>query len=149
MPWLATSTLATGMERLCSYVLHEKVAIGTSALPGVSSVMDGPGPSIAVDKWTSCYSHVHLTRRRRRRRAVAAQCQVVVHPNGLPHLQNPWKLWEATLKTLGDLGKLCRPEPAPPERLIAAQDGMRIDLGDASLEVATPGHAPPHKLFRP
>ena len=159
MPWLAMidpGGVVPGMERfLCSYVLlHRKVAIvdvGPSCC--VSSVMEGlKALGIAAERVDFLLtSHVHLDHGGGVGAALKLlpNARAVVHPNGLPHLQNPWKLWETTLKALGDLGEAYgRPDPAPPERLIAARDGMRIDLGVASLEVLfTPGHAPHHISF--
>ncbi|MDO8472796.1 MAG: MBL fold metallo-hydrolase, partial [Dehalococcoidia bacterium] len=73
----------------------------------------------------------------------------IVHPGGVPHLEKPWKLWEASLKTLGDLAEAYgQPEPVPPGRLVPASEGMQIDLGDLQLETLhTPGHAPHHLSF--
>lgn len=76
--------------------------------------------------------------------------RVVVHPKGVPHLVNPGKLWEASINTLGDMARQYgRPHPVPPERIIAAEDGSNIALGDKiELEaIYTPGHAAHHLSF--
>lgn len=76
--------------------------------------------------------------------------RVVVHPRGAPHLANPDKLWEGSLKTLGELAKKQgRPQNVAPERIIAAEEGTIIPLGDEfELEVIhTPGHAAHHMSF--
>ena len=72
--------------------------------------------------------------------------RVVVHERALPHLVNPEKLWNASLQTLGDLAiKYGEIEPVPAERIIAAQDNMKLDLGGMELEIYfTPGHAIHH-----
>ncbi len=75
--------------------------------------------------------------------------KVVVHPRGIQHLVSPHRLWEASLKTLGDLArKYGRIEPVPQERIIAAEDGMTLDLGGRLLKVLhTPGHAVHHVSY--
>jgi glyoxylase-like metal-dependent hydrolase (beta-lactamase superfamily II) len=75
---------------------------------------------------------------------------VVVHPKGAPHLANTEKLWEGSLKVIGDLAvQYGRPKNIPKERVIAAEDGLLIALGNGiELEVIhTPGHAAHHLSF--
>ncbi len=73
--------------------------------------------------------------------------QVLVHPQAGKHLVDPSILWEASLAALGSLaltyGKI---EPVPPERIVLAEDGMSLDIGNGlNLEIYhTPGHAPHH-----
>jgi len=75
------------------------------------------------------------------------RARVLAHSQALRHLVDPTKLWEASLKTLGDLplqyGSI---EPVPEDRVAAATDLMNIPLGEGlNLEVhLTPGHAPHH-----
>lgn len=72
---------------------------------------------------------------------------VVAHDRALPHLVNPTKLWEASLRVLGDLAtRYGAIEPVPEDRIVAAEDAMELDLGNGlRLEVyLTPGHAPHH-----
>jgi len=76
--------------------------------------------------------------------------QVVVHPRGAAHLVNTEKLWQGSLQVLGDLAeKYGRPPNIPQERVLPAEDGMRIGLGNGiELEVIrTPGHAAHHLSF--
>jgi glyoxylase-like metal-dependent hydrolase (beta-lactamase superfamily II) len=75
------------------------------------------------------------------------RAKVFAHSQALRHLVDPTKLWEASLKTLGDLAiQYGRIEPVPEDRLAAATDLMTIDLGRGLvLEVhLTPGHAAHH-----
>ena len=75
------------------------------------------------------------------------RANVVVHPRGRSHLVNPDRLWEASLKTLGELAvKYGKIEPVPEDRIMVATDGMKLDLGDGVvLEIyLTPGHAAHH-----
>ena len=72
--------------------------------------------------------------------------KVIVHGRGVRHLVDPSALYRSSLETLGELvikyGKI---DPVPPDRIIAAEEGMVIDLGGASLQlVMTPGHAAHH-----
>ena len=81
---------------------------------------------------------------------VLPNATVIVHPRGASHLANPEKLWEGSLKTLGDLAeKYGRPQPVPQERIIAAEDGMQFEAGrGVKMEaIHTPGHAAHHMSF--
>ena len=72
---------------------------------------------------------------------------VIVHERGIDHLVDPTMLWEASVKTMGDTAiKYGEPEPVPRDRLTAATDGMKVDLGQGTvLEIyLTPGHALHH-----
>ncbi len=75
------------------------------------------------------------------------RARVVVHSRAIPHLVDPTRLWESSLKTLGDLAvKYGQIEPVPENRIIAARDLMELDLGqNLKLTILlTPGHAPHH-----
>ncbi len=73
--------------------------------------------------------------------------RVLAHHRARPHLIDPTALWEASLKTLGDIplryGKV---EPVPEDRILDAADRMKLELGGGlTLEVyLTPGHASHH-----
>ncbi|MCL0050324.1 MBL fold metallo-hydrolase [Dehalococcoidia bacterium] len=76
--------------------------------------------------------------------------RVIVHPRGAAHLVNTEKLWQGSLQVLGDLAeKYGRPPNIPQERVLPAEDGMRIGLGnEVDLDVIhTPGHAAHHMSF--
>ncbi|MCL0092735.1 MBL fold metallo-hydrolase [Dehalococcoidia bacterium] len=76
--------------------------------------------------------------------------RAIVHPKGAAHLVNTEKLWQGSLQVLGDLAeKYGRPPNIPQERVLPAEDGMRIGLGKGvELEVIhTPGHAAHHLSF--
>jgi glyoxylase-like metal-dependent hydrolase (beta-lactamase superfamily II) len=75
------------------------------------------------------------------------RARVLAHSLALRHLVDPTRLWDASLKTLGDLAlQYGRIEPVPEDRVAAATDLMTIDLGRSLvLEVHhSPGHAPHH-----
>jgi glyoxylase-like metal-dependent hydrolase (beta-lactamase superfamily II) len=73
---------------------------------------------------------------------------VVVHERGARHLVDPTRLVESAGRVYGPLldelyGRL---DPVPADRLVAAGDGFRVDLGDGQslLMVSSPGHAKHH-----
>ena len=69
---------------------------------------------------------------------------VVCHETGLPHLVDPEKLWQGTVKTLGDTGRAYGEiRPVAPDRLINARDFS----AETVKPVLTPGHAPHHVSF--
>ncbi len=73
--------------------------------------------------------------------------QVLVHPRAYNHLVDPAVLWQASQHTLGSLAlKYGKIEPVPADRILIAEDGMKLDLGNGmKLELyQTPGHAPHH-----
>ncbi|MEM2105736.1 MAG: MBL fold metallo-hydrolase [Candidatus Bathyarchaeia archaeon] len=76
--------------------------------------------------------------------------KVVVHPRGAPHLVNPEKLWQQSRQVLGNITEIYgAPEPVPEERIIAANDGMILDVGDnVKLKaIETLGHASHHLSY--
>lgn len=66
---------------------------------------------------------------------------IVTHKIGIPHLIDPERLWQGSLKTLGDVGRgYGKISPVEGWRFIAAQEftSKHISL------LNTPGHAPHH-----
>jgi len=73
--------------------------------------------------------------------------RVLAHSRARRHLVDPTALWKASRETLGELAlKYGRIDPVPENRIIAAEDGMKLDIGERlPLEIhLTPGHAPHH-----
>lgn len=73
--------------------------------------------------------------------------RVLVHPRGRSHLIDPTALWNASLETSGEQAiKYGQIEPVPEEKILVAEDGMKLDLGKGLvLELyMTPGHAAHH-----
>ncbi len=72
--------------------------------------------------------------------------RVIVHERGAPHLVDPTRLWEGSQQVLGEVALKYQPiEPVSEDRLITAEIGMLVDLGETEIEVMdTPGHAPHH-----
>ncbi len=76
--------------------------------------------------------------------------KVIVHPRGAPHLANPEKLWQQSKLVLGNITELYgKPEPVPPERIIATENGETFSLGEnVNLRVVeTLGHASHHQSY--
>lgn len=68
----------------------------------------------------------------------------VCHDKAIPHLVDPTRLWQGSLKTLGDLAETYGPiRPVARERLIPHSEAPEqgIDI------IETPGHAPHHLSF--
>ncbi|MCR4818195.1 MAG: MBL fold metallo-hydrolase [Fretibacterium sp.] len=70
--------------------------------------------------------------------------QVLAHPRAFRHLREPQKLWDASVRTLGDIALMYgEPAPLPPSVPLLEQDP------DGLIEVfLTPGHAPHHISLR-
>ena len=77
------------------------------------------------------------------------EAKVIAHPLGVKHLADPSKLWKASSSILGSLAEIYgQPVPADASRIIAARDGLRVNLGGEELVVIhSPGHAPHHAAF--
>lgn len=77
--------------------------------------------------------------------------KVFVHPIGLPHLNQPEKLWNSAAMIYGDdmdrlWGKMF---PIDLENLVGVEDGDEITLGDTTIKVwYTPGHAVHHNAYQ-
>ena len=70
---------------------------------------------------------------------------IVCHPAGIPHLIDPTRLWQGTVKTLGRTGELYGPvQPIVPERLL---DAATFSV-EGILPVMTPGHSQHHVAYR-
>jgi len=95
-------------------------------------------------------THVHLDHAGGAGRLAAAlpRAKVVVHPRGAAHLIEPSLLIAATKAVYGEqrfkavYGEIVA---IPESRVLMAEDGQRINLGDRTLEcLHTPGHALHH-----
>jgi len=69
---------------------------------------------------------------------------IICHDKARPHLIDPEKLWQGTVKTLGDTGRAYgKIEPVPEKYLISAQNFSTPVI----QTFLTPGHAPHHISF--
>jgi glyoxylase-like metal-dependent hydrolase (beta-lactamase superfamily II) len=77
--------------------------------------------------------------------------KIYVHPIGLPHLQNPEKLWNsAKMIYQDDMDRLWgNMEPIAEDLLIPADDGDVFNIGGVEIQVHyTPGHAVHHNAYQ-
>lgn len=98
-------------------------------------------------------THVHLDHAGGAGRLALAfpRATIVAHPLGVPHLIDPRRLLASAARVpgapgepSGAAGRSCM-QPIRSQRVRAAVDNERIDLGDRALEVLfTPGHARHH-----
>ncbi|MHA2182344.1 MAG: MBL fold metallo-hydrolase [Promethearchaeota archaeon] len=70
--------------------------------------------------------------------------KIICHPNGIPHLINPDKLYEKTLKVLGKGGELAGKFLSVPKDRIISQNN--IEQGTIKV-IETLGHAPHHQCY--
>ncbi|MBI2854190.1 MAG: MBL fold metallo-hydrolase [Chloroflexi bacterium] len=151
-----TGDAVPGMEGfICSYVLQR----GKTAIVdvGPSSCIPGLLEGLALldicpaDVDYILTSHIHLDHGGGLAAALGFMpgAKAFVHPNGIRHTERPVKLWEASLRTLGNVAEMYgRPGPVPSDRLVPAEDGIAISLGNTALTVLfTLGHAPHHMSF--
>lgn len=69
---------------------------------------------------------------------------IVCHESGIRHLKNPSRLWEGSLKTLGQTAQAYGPiEPVRPDQLYDASEFQ----GHGVTPLLTPGHAPHHVSY--
>jgi len=88
--------------------------------------------------------------RPRRGAAAHPNAIVVAHPRAIRHLADPSRLIGAVREASPDLFPLYgEPIPIPEDRLHAAADGERFEVGGGLVFEAThaPGHAPHHVCF--
>lgn len=66
---------------------------------------------------------------------------IVCHPKAVPHVEDPQRLWEGSLKTLGEVARGYGPiDPVKSGQIVPAD---RFDANGITA-VPTPGHAPHH-----
>jgi glyoxylase-like metal-dependent hydrolase (beta-lactamase superfamily II) len=75
---------------------------------------------------------------------VFPEARVVCHEKAVPHLVDPTRLWEGSLKVLREVARVYHePAPVPAEAITTAAEvearGIRV--------IPTPGHAPHHLSF--
>ena len=76
--------------------------------------------------------------------------KLIVHPRGIPHLEDPQTLWVQARKALGKIVDFYgKPQPIPKDRMIPAENNMQLDLGDdiRIRIIETLGHASHHISF--
>mgnify|MGYP005847737419 CR=1 FL=1 len=126
------------------------VDTGTSgSVPRVLAALDRLGVARDAVDWI-LVTHVHLDHAGGAGALLRhlPSARVVVHPRGARHLEDPAKLVAGTRAVYGDAefarlyGEVV---PVPAERLLIAEDGLRLALAGRELRFFdTPGHARHH-----
>jgi glyoxylase-like metal-dependent hydrolase (beta-lactamase superfamily II) len=95
-------------------------------------------------------THVHLDHAGGAGQLMRAlpNARAVLHPRGAPHMIDPAKLIAGSIEVYGEelyrqlYGELL---PVPAERVVLAEDGLRLKLGSRTFEfIDAPGHARHH-----
>jgi glyoxylase-like metal-dependent hydrolase (beta-lactamase superfamily II) len=120
-----------------------------SSVPAVHAALDALGLGPLDLRWI-IVTHIHLDHAG----AVGdlavdfPNATVVVHERGARHLVDPSRLIDSASRVYGPLldGLYGRMIPVPEDRLIAAGDGFRVDVGNGRVLVLvdSPGHAKHH-----
>jgi glyoxylase-like metal-dependent hydrolase (beta-lactamase superfamily II) len=113
-----------------------------SGLEGVGVAMDGVGHLLL--------SHIHLDHAGAAGHLAAMGARVNVHPFGVRHLIDPGKLIASSRRVHGAAYDRFYgdPLPVPPDRVVAAQDGVATPLlGVQATPLFTPGHARHHVVW--
>ena len=71
---------------------------------------------------------------------------VICHPQAVPHLSNPERLWQGSVKLLGDLAKAYG-QPSPVNSELICSEGDIHWQGYTIQSLETPGHAFHHLCF--
>lgn len=95
-------------------------------------------------------THIHFDHAGAAWKFAGNGARIYVHPIGLPHLQNPEKLWNsAKMIYQDDMERLWgNMEPIDEKLLIAADDGEVLKIGGLEFKIHyTPGHAVHHNAY--
>lgn len=96
-------------------------------------------------------THIHFDHAGGAWKFAASGAKIYVHPAGLPHLENPERLWGSAKRIYGDAmeqlwGDM---QPIASRQLIPVDHGDVLRIGGLELEVYyTPGHAVHHNAYR-
>ena len=96
-------------------------------------------------------THIHFDHAGAAWKFAEAGANIYVHPAGLPHLQNPEKLWNsAKMIYQDDMERLWgQMKPIDANLLIPADDGDVLEIGGMEIKVHyTPGHAIHHNAYQ-
>ncbi len=149
LPWEAFDAL------LGVYVIHgEKIALidpgpvstNNNLIKGLAELKIDPSK---IEYILATHIHLDHTGGLGSLLKLMPKARIIVHEKGLRHLIDPSRLWQSSRQTLDYMAEnYGSPEPIPQDKIMAAADGMVIDLGTAKIEVfATPGHASHHLSF--
>src|SRR5690554_3502763 len=82
-------------------------------------------------------THIHFDHAGAAWKFAEQGAKIYVHPIGLPHLQNPERLWNSAKQIYGDSMERLWGEMKPIDEklLIPADDGDRLSIGDLEFNV--------------
>jgi glyoxylase-like metal-dependent hydrolase (beta-lactamase superfamily II) len=119
-----------------------------------------PGPACtvatlfdALDKWGARHldwiflTHIHIDHSGGIGHVIQRfpEAKIVCHEKAVPHLIDPERLWEGSLKILGDVARVYgKMLPVPSENI---QTATEIPFEDGVQVIPTPGHAAHHQCF--
>lgn len=96
-------------------------------------------------------THIHFDHAGAAWKFAEKGAKIYVHPIGLPHLENPERLWNSAKQIYKDSMETLwgSMKPILSENLIAAEDGDEIIIGQHQFKVHyTPGHAIHHNAYQ-
>lgn len=96
-------------------------------------------------------THIHFDHAGAAWKFALEGAKVYVHPIGLPHLENPERLWKSAAQIYGeDMDRLWgNMQPIDRDQLISTDDGDCFDFGGFELKtIYTPGHAIHHNAYQ-
>lgn len=133
--------------------------IGSWVLTGNPMIMVDVGPSVSVPSLLSALAelnagkpevilltHIHMDHAGGIGMVANAfpDATVVCHPKGVQHLIAPDKLWQGSLKTLGDVAKAYGPIAPLDAKQVKTADDFTLKGADS---IETPGHAVHHMSY--
>jgi glyoxylase-like metal-dependent hydrolase (beta-lactamase superfamily II) len=148
-------TLLGGMDRMTAGFLVEGaqpalVETGSqSSVAAVRAALTDAGLGPQDLRWI-IVTHIHLDHAGGVGDMATAfpRATVVVHERGARHLVDPTRLIDSAARVYGPLldGLYGRMLPVPADRVVAAADGHRVELGDGHFltMIDSPGHAKHH-----
>jgi glyoxylase-like metal-dependent hydrolase (beta-lactamase superfamily II) len=74
-----------------------------------------------------------------------SEARIICHENAVRHLIDPARLWEGSLKILGDVARVYgKIKPVPSENIMTVET---VPFADGIAVIPTPGHAAHHQCF--